>query len=136
MKRSMGMLAVGWLGLASSGCLVGVAGIVEATNDTKTPDPMGHEYAGTDGRIGWYADADQTSDLNRFAFGVQHLGCETSLGEARLDASCPGMPQVSAMQEGNKVFRLCDKGTERMQCRMAWEKIHVAMGAGPKHDEG
>lgn len=126
--RWMSTALVALAAAASSGCFLAVAGIVEASRDGDTTgDPMGHDYEGQNGWIGWYMNYQRPGDAmsNLFA-GMTNLRCGVANQPGRLDARCHPEQRLVAMHSGQLVYRLCPPSTDRMTCRIAWEKVHNA----------
>ena len=112
----------------ATGCLVAAAGVVEAArNDEAGDDPMGSEYRGPNGWIGWRHYYDRpVKAMENLLGGMTQMQCNVAQEPARIRAQCYNRPPLVAMQEGNTVYRLCPPHTEIMMCRSAWEAVHKA----------
>jgi len=118
------------LAASSGGCMLAAAGAVEVGGHKKVPDPMGNDYDGADGTVGWRSEVDGGVDLvSGFAYGAHRIGCTMQRDTGRMAATCPDTVTIYGFQQDRVVYRLCARGTPRMSCRMAWEKVHDAMKA-------
>ncbi|MEM9696364.1 MAG: hypothetical protein AAGA56_27720 [Myxococcota bacterium] len=112
------------LAFPSSGCLLAAAGIAESQRNGQVNDPLGEEFESPEGEIGWRSDAKGLS-LKNLAWGAEAVGCEPVNAEGGgFTATCgKGMPTLLAKKNGKQLFRMCEAGTPRIDCRSAWEKI-------------
>ena len=116
------------LAMSSIGCFAAAAGIVEVSRGHNTTgDPMGKDYVGTNGWIGWYQTYAKPDDaMGNLLAGVMNLRCGVSSQPGRIDANCHGGRRLAALHTGQLVYRLCPPNTDRMACRTAWEDVHNA----------
>ena len=122
-------LALAGLIATSNGCLVAAAGAVEVGRKSGRHygDPMGHEYVGSDGEIGWYQKhSNPTHTMGKLEAGMRSLGCDVRWHSEGVFAACPDKPGIVARRDGDLVFRICEPKSDRMECRMAWESVHNA----------
>jgi len=119
---------VAMVATCSMGCFAAAAGIVEVSRGHDTAgDPMGKDYVGENGWIGWYQNYARPDDAMRnLLAGMMNLRCGVSSQPGRIDANCRVDRRVVAMHTGQLVYRMCPPATDRMACRMAWEDIHNA----------
>jgi hypothetical protein len=108
--------------------MLAAAGALEVSGHKSQPDPMGNDYEGVDGTLGWRAETDGGVDLvSGFAYGANRIGCNLQRDAGRMAATCPDTVTIYGFQQDRVVYRLCARGTPRMSCRMAWEKVHDGM---------
>ncbi len=122
-------LALAGLVATANGCLAAAAGAVEIGRKSRhhAQDPLGREYVGTDGELGWYQEhTNPTQTMGELEAGMRALNCEVSWHSEGVFAACPERPGLVARRSGKLVFRICEPQTDRMQCRMAWESVHDA----------
>ena len=85
---------------------------------------MGEQYEGLGGELGWRVEnptpQNETASLRA---SLEQMGCLS--GEEPTDfAICPnGTPALRVEADRSYVYRICEPGTDRMRCRMAWEHI-------------
>ncbi|MBW2455711.1 MAG: hypothetical protein JRI68_14430 [Deltaproteobacteria bacterium] len=113
---------------SSAGCLLAAAGVVEASKDGEhSSDPMGAEYRGPHGWVGWRHHYDRpVAAMNNLLGGMTQLRCGVSQEAERIRGQCYNRPPLVAMQQGNTVYRLCPPHSDIMMCRSAWEAVHNA----------
>ncbi|MEM9694836.1 MAG: hypothetical protein AAGA56_19990 [Myxococcota bacterium] len=124
MMRSLAFLALFSL-VFNQGCLMyAVAGAVELNRDQRLDDPLGDEYEAPTGEIGWRAEERELS-LRNIAWGTVQIGCDpVNAKDGGFIADCPrGLPTILAKENDGKLFRMCAGGTERLDCRLAWERV-------------
>lgn len=113
--------------LAPSGCLLAVAGVVEASKSSSHVDPFGEEVENKDGAVGWRATLDHDHELfTDFAQGAHRLGCGTRVEDGQLGATCPGNVAIFGYQDGRMVTRMCAPGVDRATCKDVWERVQAA----------
>ncbi len=132
--RSM-VAALALLAAASTtGCFLAAAGVVEASKNEPGTDPMGTEYRGPNGWIGWRHHYQHPAQvMENLLAGMTQRRCSVANEPNRLRAQCHNRPPLIALQSGYEVYRLCPPYTDIMMCRSAWESMH---GAAPRPFQG
>jgi hypothetical protein len=125
-QRTIGALAL-VVAVSTSGCFLAAAGVVEASRGDSGPDPMGTEYHGPNGWLGWHHRYRHPAEaMENLLAGMAQLRCGVANEPQRLRAQCYNRPPVVALQAGYGVYRLCPPYTEIMMCRSAWEAVNAA----------
>ena len=113
--------------VSTTGCLLAAAGVIEASKDGPGRDPLGTEYHGPRGWIGWHHHYQRpVAVMENLLAGMKRLNCHVASEPDRLRAQCHNRPPLVALHSGTVVYRLCPPYTEIMMCRSAWESVHAA----------
>ena len=135
-SSSSTMLTVGPKYIHSSGDYGSVTGVGLHAALTYTFMPFGGSGGGgndDDTVNGMWAIRSELPDdsfvIPALAVGARNAGCTSAIDGNAMAADCGGS-KVGAVQKGNVVVRLCDKGISLSACHSLWDRILNATPVG------